>query len=102
MVIKLVHRNSLNLHLMAKRPLAVSSDEMKEIASLKEIQALWQAESSEVMERILKGLYSIKFVFSDGTTSKDLFIVIQSNFLHVNVPVVRLIRNAKGQLKVVR
>ena len=63
---------------MANRPLALTTDEINEIASLKAIQESWGATSAAEMEEILSAeLYAVKFNYQSGSPGYvgDLFIL---------------------------
>ena len=86
---------------MTNKPFALTAKEIKEIASLKEIQDAWGAEDAKDMELRLKEIYTVKFDYmneSPGYTG-DLFI-IQPGILGGEYPVTRLIRNREKQLEV--
>ena len=84
---------------MTNRPLALTAEEIKEIASLPEIQHSWGGENSAVMEQILKDIYTVKFQYVNGSPGYvgDLFI-IQPDVLGNEYPVTRLIRDRENKL----
>ena len=84
---------------MANRPMALTADEIKEIAALPEIQDIWGGENAEVMNEILKDIYTVKFQYVNGSPgyAGDLFI-IQPDVLGQEYPVTRLIRNREKKL----
>ena len=88
---------------MTNRPVALTADEIKEIASLPEIQIAWGGETAEVMEQILKDIYTAKFHYVNGSPGYvgDLFI-IQPEILSGHFPVTRLIRNREQKLEVLK
>ena len=88
---------------MTNIPFALTGDEIDEIAALPEIQALWGGETAEVMEQILKDIYTVKFHFMNGSPGYvgDLFI-IQPEILSGHFPVTRLIRNREQKLEVLK
>ena len=86
---------------MTNKPFGLTAKEIKEIASLKEIQEIWGAEDSEDMELRLKEVYTVKFGYMNESPGYvgDLFI-IQPSVLGGEYPVTRLIRNREKQLEV--
>ena len=86
---------------MSNHPLALTADEIKEIASLPEIQASWGDENAAVMAQILKDIYTVKFHFVNESPGYvgDLYI-IQPAVLGSEYPVTRLIRNREKKLEV--
>jgi len=86
---------------MSNCPMALTTAEIKEIASLSEIQAAWGGENAEVMEQILRDIYTVKFHYINGSPgyAGDLFI-IQPDMLGGEFPVTRLIRNREKKLEV--
>jgi hypothetical protein len=88
---------------MTNRPFALTADEIKEIAALPEIQIVWGGETAEVMEQILKDIYTVKFHYVNGSPGYvgDLFI-IQPEILGGHFPVTRLIRNREQKLEVLK
>jgi len=88
---------------MTNRPIALTADEIKEIAVVPEIQGLWGGEDAEVMEQILRGIYTVKFHFTNGSPGYvgDLFI-IQSDYLGSDLSVIRLIRNRAKKIEVLK
>jgi hypothetical protein len=88
---------------MTNQPLALSSVEIKEIASVAEIQEMWDAQDSEEMELILKDSYAVKFDFINESPGYvgELF-VIQGGSLDGEFPPVRLIRNNEEKLEILR
>ena len=86
---------------MANKPFALTAKEIKEIASLKQIQDAWGAEDAEDMELRLKEIYTVKFDYMNESPGYvgDLFI-IQPGVLGGEYPVTRLIRNRQKQLEV--
>jgi hypothetical protein len=86
---------------MTNKPMALTAKEIKEIASLKQLQEMWGAEDSADMELRLKEIYTVKFDYINESPGYvgDLFI-IQSGVLGSEYPVTRLIRNRKKQLEV--
>jgi len=87
---------------MTNKPIALTTKEIKEIASLKEVQEAWGAEDSTDMEERLKGIYTVKFHYMDGSPGYigDLFI-IQPDVLGSHYPVTRLVRNREKRLKLI-
>ena len=85
---------------MTNKPFALTAKEIKEIASMKEIQDAWGAEDSTEMEETLKHLYTVKFQYVNGSPGYvgDLFI-IQPDVLGNEYPLTRLIRNREKRLK---
>ena len=88
---------------MTKQPLALRNVEIKEIASIAEIQQMWGAQDSEEMESTLKESYAVKFDFVSGSPGYvgDLFL-IEGDALDGAVPPVRLIRNKEDKLEILR
>ena len=86
---------------MSNCPMALTDAEIKEIAALTEIQDRWGGENAEVMEQILKDIYTVKFRFVNGSPgyAGDLFI-IQPEILGHHYPVTRLIRDRENRLEV--
>ena len=86
---------------MTYRPIALSGDEIKEIASTKEVQDMWDVFDSEQMGMALDQSYAAKFCFMDSGPGYmgDLF-VIQPDSL--DVAPVRLIRDKDNKLKILR
>ena len=84
---------------MTNQPLALSNVEIKEIASIADIQEMWGAQDSEEMELTLKESYAVKFDFVSGCPGYcgELF-VIQGDALDSEFPPVRLIRNDEEKL----
>jgi hypothetical protein len=85
---------------MTNKPFALTAKEIKEIASMKEIQDAWGAEDSTEMEETLKYIYTVKFQYVNGSPGYvgDLFI-IQPDVLGNEYPLTRLIRNREKRLK---
>lgn len=86
---------------MNNKPIALSNDEMKEIAAYKPIRDLWGAETAEEMFDILQQCYCVKFDFISGTPGYvgDLYI-IQGDALSDAIPV-SLNRDRYGHLQIV-
>ena len=86
---------------MTNKPVALTAKEIKEIASVKEIQDAWGAEDSTDMEERLKDIYTVKFQYVNESPGYvgDLFI-IQPGVLGDEYPVTRLIRDRGKRLVV--
>lgn len=84
---------------MNNRPMALTTEEINEIAALPEIQALWGGENAAVMAQILQNIYTVKFRYVNGSPgyTGDLFI-LQPDVLGNEYPVTRLIRNREHKL----
>jgi len=87
---------------MTNKPIALTANEIKEIAFMKEIQDAWGAEDSTEMEETLKHLYTVKFQYVNESPGYvgDLFI-IQPGVLGNEYPVTRMIRNREKRLKLI-
>lgn len=85
---------------MTNIPFALTGDEFKEIAALKEIQEFWGSESAREMEQVLKDAYAVKFNFIEGSPGYvgDLYI-LQGDALGGDIPVIRLIRDKDKRIK---
>ena len=88
---------------MTNKPIAVTPKEIKEIASLQDLQDMWGAENASDMEITLKDIYTVKFDFMNESPGYvgDLFL-IQPGYLDGHVPVTRLIRNREKRLEVLK
>ena len=89
---------------MINQPIPVTAAEFNEIAASPELQDLWGVENAEEMARLLKTEYLTRFNFATTQTpvyTGDLF-VIQSDYLDPDVPAIRMIRGAGGQLVILR
>ena len=86
---------------MTNNPFALTPKEIKEIASVQQIQDMWGADNSADMALILNDIYTIKFEYMNESPGYvgDLFI-IQPGVLGSEYPVTRLIRNQEKQLEV--
>ena len=86
---------------MTNKPFALTLAEIKEIASLKEIQDVWGAEDAADMEQTLRDIYTVKFKYINESPGYvgDLFI-IQPGVMGSDYPVRRVIRNREKQLEV--
>jgi hypothetical protein len=87
---------------MTNKPFALTDVEIKEIASVKEIQELWAAENAADMKLTLSELYTAKFEFMNDSPGYvgDLF-VIQPGYLSSELPVIRLVRDRERKLKII-
>jgi hypothetical protein len=52
---------------MNNKPMALTSEEIKEIAAMEDIQQMWGAENSAEMEQMLHTeVYAVKFLYQSG------------------------------------
>jgi hypothetical protein len=82
---------------MDNKPIALTNDEIKEIAAIEDIQQMWGAQSAEEMESVLQdSAYAVKFYFISGGPGYvgDLYVLFGDS---PGEPV-RLIR-VKGKLQ---
>ena len=88
---------------MTNKPFALTPKEIKEIASVQQIQDLWGMANSADMEMALKDIYTVKFQYMNESPGYvgDLFI-IQPGVLGSDFPVTRLVRNRENQLEVLK
>jgi hypothetical protein len=87
---------------MNNQPLRLTPAEIKEVAAVKRVQDLWGAEDTTEMEATLKGIYTVKFEFTNESPGYvgDLFI-IQPGVMGSEYTATRLIRNREKQLEVI-
>ena len=84
---------------MTNQPFPLTTTEIKQIASISELQEMWGAANSDELEQILDEVYTAKFRFMNASPGYigDLFL-LQPNELEESIPVIRLIRERPNKI----
>jgi hypothetical protein len=85
---------------MGNKPIALSREEMKEIAAMEDIQQMWGADNPAEMEEMLDTIvYAVKFNYeADGPGYVGDYFILQGGALG---EAIELVRNKDGQIIII-